>query len=42
MIIKDLSNSFNPYPKSGAKIELKIDNEKIKTKSKITNNKKRK
>lgn len=41
MIVKDLSNSFNPCPKSGAKIEFKKYNEKIKINSKITNSKKR-
>lgn len=42
MIVKDLSKSFHPYPKSGAKIELKINKENLKTNSRITSNKKRK
>lgn len=34
MIVKDLSNSFNPYPKSGKKIEIKTDKNIVAKKTK--------
>lgn len=40
MIVKDLSNSFNPYPKNGQKIKVKIDkNSSSIKKKKVSKNK---
>lgn len=40
MVVKDLSNSFNPYPKSGIKVETKIQEAKNKKTNKINKTKK--
>lgn len=40
MVVKDLSNSFNPYPKSGIKVETKIQEAKNKKKNKVNKTKK--
>lgn len=29
MLVTDLSNSFNPYPKSGQKVDRKVDTKKV-------------
>ena len=40
MVLKDLSNSFNPCPKSGIKVETKIQEVKNKNTNKVNKTKK--